>query len=95
MNEERRGFTKGFLVGTLAGGLIGALLVILYAPGRGEETREEIAARTRNIADRFRSECLKALDKRRASYESRIDRLSEQGSGIIGKIERLLKKAGG
>lgn len=94
MNDERQGFTKGLLMGTLIGGLIGAVLGILYAPRRGEETREEIAARTRNIADQFRSECVKALQKSRASYENRINQLREQESGIIRKIERLLKRAG-
>ncbi len=94
MNDERQGFTKGLLMGTLIGGLVGAVLGVLYAPRRGEETREEIEASTRNIADQFRSECVKALRKSRASYENRINQLREQESGIIRKIERLLKRAG-
>jgi gas vesicle protein len=94
MNDERQGFTKGLLIGTLIGGLIGTVLGILYAPRRGEESREAIAARTRQIADQFGNECAKALQKSRATYESRINQLKEQESGIIRKIERLLKKAG-
>ena len=94
MHDERQGFTRGLLIGTLIGGLVGTVLGILYAPRSGEETREEMAARTRKIADQFRDECVKALQKSRASYESRTNQLKEQESGIIRKIERLLKKAG-
>jgi gas vesicle protein len=94
MNDERQGFAKGLLIGTLIGGLIGTVLGILYAPRRGGETRDEMAARTRKIADQFGEECVKALQKSRASCESRINQLKEQESGIIRKIERLLKKVG-
>ena len=95
MNDERQGFAKGLLVGTLIGGLIGTVLGILYAPRRGGEIREQMAVRTRKIADQFGDECARALQKSRASYESRINQLKEQESGIIRRIERLLKKVGG
>jgi len=94
MSDERSDFTRKFLIGTLIGGLIGAVLGILYAPKSGKETREEVAARTRQIADQFREECGKALQKSKASQESLINRLKEQESSVVKRIERLLKKAG-
>jgi gas vesicle protein len=94
MSDERCDFTKGLLIGTLMGALIGAVLGILYAPKSGGETREEMAARTREIADLFRDECGKALQKSKASYESVIHQLKEQESNVGKRIERLLKKVG-
>ncbi len=41
---------KGFVVG----GLVGAALGILYAPRRGEETREEIAKSFQELRDKAR-----------------------------------------
>lgn len=95
MGDERHDFTKGLLIGTLIGGFIGAILGMLYAPRSGEETREEMASRTRKIADQFRDECGKALQKSKASYESLIHQLKEQESNVGKRIERLLKKVGG
>ena len=95
MSDERNDFTKGILIGTLIGGLIGAVLGILYAPKSGAETREEMAERTRKIADQFRDECGKALQKSKTSYESLIHQLKEQEFNVGKRIERLLKKVGG
>jgi gas vesicle protein len=78
MSGERNDFTRKLLIGTLIGGLIGVVLGILYAPKGGKETREEVAARTRQIADQFMKECGKALQKSKASYESLLNQLKEQ-----------------
>ncbi|HPC73841.1 MAG TPA: YtxH domain-containing protein [Syntrophales bacterium] len=92
MNEERHDFAKGLLIGTLIGGLIGAVAALLYAPKGGAETREALAEKAKDIADTFKNECGKALDKSRKTYESLMRRLKEQEEDIIRRTDRIMKK---
>lgn len=44
-----------FLLGTALGALAAAVVVLLYAPQSGEETRELLAERSRQLSQRARS----------------------------------------
>jgi gas vesicle protein len=92
MNEERHDFAKGLLIGTLIGGLIGAVVALLYAPKSGAETREALAEKAKDIADTFKDECEKALDKSRKTYESLIRRLEDQEEDIVRRTGQIMKK---
>ena len=91
MSERPYDLAKGIVIGTLIGGLIGVVLGVLYAPGSGRETREALAEKTHAIADRFREECEKAIEKSRGTYEVMIRQLKEQEKEIIRRTEKLVK----
>jgi gas vesicle protein len=63
-----------FLAGTICGSLVGAVTVLLLAPVSGEELR----ARARERAQRFRQEVGEAYKTRVAQLEAEFDRLREQ-----------------
>jgi gas vesicle protein len=92
MNEERHDFARGLLIGTLIGGLIGAVVALLYAPKSGAETREELSEKARDIADTFKEECEKALDRSRNTYESLMKRLKDQEEDIVRRTGQIMRK---
>jgi gas vesicle protein len=75
-----------FLLGAALGALVAALLAILYAPQSGEETRELIAERSRQLGGRARSggdefihRVREATDEWAAKLQAAADDLVAQG----------------
>ncbi len=76
---------KDCLKGLVVGGLIGAALGILYAPKRGEETREEIAKSIQELRDKAKHQldetCLK------------MDEFASRGRELYNEGKEKLSKA--
>ena len=49
MNKTASNFLLGFLAGAAAGAVVG----ILFAPGKGSETRKNIGKKVRDLSDEF------------------------------------------
>ncbi|GAB4547061.1 MAG: hypothetical protein Kow0063_41630 [Anaerolineae bacterium] len=101
--KERIGF---FLLGAAVGGLVATLLVILYAPQSGEETRELIAERSRELGRRARSggdefiqRVREATDEWAAKLQAAADDLVAQGRLTADEartqVEELLSRVQG
>lgn len=50
--REEEAASKGFLGGFLVGILVGAILALVFAPRRGDETREIVAATATDLKDK-------------------------------------------
>lgn len=88
MAENGKGEFWAFVAGALAGGIV----ALLYAPAKGEETREKVRATTEELYGRgeefyrqFRAEAEKLIAEGRKMME---------GAGTAGKekIEETIKK---
>ena len=51
MADNDKGQGSGFLAGLLLGGAIGALIAILFAPNRGEDTRDLLLSKKDEYAE--------------------------------------------
>jgi gas vesicle protein len=63
-----------FLAGLAAGAIAGAIACILFAPGKGSETRQKIKEKAGSISDELSqkiNELKKIIDDRMSSDESR------------------------
>ena len=56
------------VLGALLGGLVGSGLALLFAPGTGESTRQEINDYFKNLQD----EVNRAADEKRAELEAQL-----------------------
>lgn len=70
MEANMRKFRK-FLLGAIIGGAVGSGLVLLLAPGSGEETRNGIKDYFKNL----QSEVQRAGDEKRAELEAQLQQL--------------------
>jgi gas vesicle protein len=75
-----------FLLGAALGALVTAVVVILYAPQSGEETRDLIAERSRQLGERARSggdefirRVREATDEWAAKLQAAADDMVAQG----------------
>lgn len=82
-------WVKGFLIG----GLVGAAIGILYAPKSGKETREELAGKAKDLADKVKEEYETALEKSKTAYEAVVKRLKELETAAAKKAEEVENKA--
>ena len=82
----RRGATAGgFAAGLVIGVLLGAGIALLYAPDRGDRTRQELRRRLRKLRKEAGEELERAgggarreLRRRRRQIEERLDRARER-----------------
>lgn len=75
--SERDDFAKGILTGVLIGGLVGVVVGLLIAPKSGAETREELAGKAKDFAEKLQDEYDVLYDKARRTQDSLIHRLQE------------------
>jgi hypothetical protein len=75
--SEKDDFAKGIITGALIGGLAGVVVGILIAPKSGSETRQEIAEKAKDFADKVQDEYDVLYDKARRSTDTLIHRLHE------------------
>jgi len=76
---------KDCIKGLVAGGLIGAALGILYAPKRGEETREDIAKSLQELRDKAKHQ----LDDTCA----KMDEFASRGKELYSEGKEKINKA--
>jgi len=90
--SEKDDFAKGMLTGALIGGLVGVVVGLLIAPKSGAETREELAAKARDFADKVQDEYDALYDKARRTQDTLIHRLQEIEETARKKADELASK---
>ena len=60
-----------FILGAIMGGMLGSTIVLLFAPGSGDETRTAIQQRISEL----RVQLQKAMDERRSVLEEEVEKL--------------------
>ncbi len=78
-----------FLAGMFVGGLLGALAGILFAPSSGEETRAQIAEKSREYKDIATEKALEKSQEAIASTKNLVSDLKERFSSSQ-EIQRVL-----
>jgi gas vesicle protein len=88
MAEERSSGATGVVVAFTLGALVGAAVALLFAPAKGEETRDylgekaregrekvaEAAAKTREYVQRQRETIATAVERGREAYQTARDK---------------------
>ncbi|MFA8433747.1 MAG: YtxH domain-containing protein [Marinifilaceae bacterium] len=72
------GNTGGVIAALLAGTIVGAGLGILFAPEKGEVTREKIRAKAKEKADEFEVSFDKNVDKMKVKMDDMIQELEKK-----------------
>jgi gas vesicle protein len=80
-HEQRENSGAGVLLAFLAGAAVGAAVALLYAPARGEETREAVNRRAREGRDRVLDALRQGrgiLNEQRDNMAAAFDRARQQ-----------------
>lgn len=77
-------FLTGFVVGAALGGIIGLVL----APQSGEETRELLADKSKEICDKTNEAVSEIQDK----AEGIVNDLQTKGDQLIAKLQEVINK---
>jgi gas vesicle protein len=70
MSDERNNGAAGVVVAFTLGALVGAVVALLFAPAKGEDTREMIAEKAREGAQKTRE----FLKQQRETLSSAVER---------------------
>lgn len=70
MSDERNNGAAGVVVAFTLGALVGAVVALLFAPAKGEDTREMIAEKAREGAQKTRD----FLKQQRETLSSAVER---------------------
>jgi gas vesicle protein len=90
--NEKDDFAKGILTGVLIGGLVGIVVGLLIAPKSGTETREELAGKAKDFAEKLQDEYDALYDKTMRTQDSLIHRLQEIEETARRKADELAVK---
>ena len=90
--REKEDFAKGILTGALIGGLVGVVVGLLIAPKSGAETREELALKAKDFAEKVQDEYDTLYDKARRTQDNLIHRLQEIEETARRKADGLAAK---
>jgi gas vesicle protein len=90
--SEKDDFAKGIMTGALIGGLVGVVVGLLIAPNSGAETRQELAEKAKDFADKVQDEYDVLYDKARRSTDTLINRLCELEATARTKADELAGK---
>ena len=90
--SEKDDFAKGIFTGALIGGLIGVVVGLLIAPKSGTETREELAGKAKEFADKVQDEYDALYDKARRTQDNLIHRLQEIEETARKKADEMAAK---
>ena len=90
--SEKDDFAKGILTGAVIGGLVGVVVGLLIAPKSGAETREELAGKAKEFADKVQDEYDAIYDKARRTQDNLIHRLQEIEETARKKADELAAK---
>jgi gas vesicle protein len=84
----------GFFSGLLLGGLAGAITALLFAPHSGEETRQQLQQRARDLSDQTTSMAEDAIkqvrtktDQVKTTVSEKAKELKKQGQEVL--VEQL------
>ena len=89
MDDDRDSGAASVLLAFLLGGMTGAALALLYAPRSGQETRDLLAERVRDTADRSRQIRDDVVGKGRAAMDEAVSYVDRQKHEIESRKERL------
>ena len=87
MSDERDSGTSSILLSFLLGGLTGAALALLYAPRPGRETREYLADKLHEGAERSRGLRDDAVSKGREFLDEAGDYLERRKERLAAAVE--------
>ena len=90
--SEKDDFAKGILTGALIGSLVGVVVGLLIAPKSGAETREELAGKAKEFADKVQDEYDALYDKARRTQDNLIHRLQEIEETARKKADEMAAK---
>jgi gas vesicle protein len=90
--SEKDDFAKGILTGALIGGLVGVVVGLLIAPKSGAETREELAGKAKEFADKVQDEYDALYDKARRTQDNLIHRPQEIEETARKKADEMAAK---
>ena len=80
----------GKLAWFFAGAAIGAAIALLYAPATGDETRERIAQKAREHADKLQEHGEAVVEKGRELYE-RGKSLADDAADVFERGKRMVQ----
>ena len=86
------------LLGFVAGAAVGALAGILFAPDKGEKTREKIAGKAGDFSESVKSSFGDFIDGLKQSYMStkeEVEDLTEKGRSSVNTMKADAKSAMG
>jgi gas vesicle protein len=84
MSDDRHGGSGGVVVAFTLGALIGAVVALLFAPAKGEETREMISEKARDQAQKTRE----FLKQQREKVATAVERGREAFQTARGEKEQ-------
>ena len=70
MREEDKSTATSFLTGAFIGGIVGAALAMIFTPMSGEETRELIKKKSKDVGKR--------MDKVREDIEPKVNQVKKE-----------------
>jgi gas vesicle protein len=70
MREEDKSAATSFLTGAFIGGIVGAVLAMMFTPMSGEETREFIKKKSKDVG--------KKMDKVREDMEPKVTQVKKE-----------------
>ncbi len=88
-DDDRGGGASDVILSFLLGGLTGAALALLYAPRTGQETRDLIAERLQETAERGREMKEEVVGRGRALVDEATGYVEKQKQAIEQRKERL------
>ena len=88
-DDDRGGGASDVILSFLLGGLTGAALALLYAPRTGQETRDLIAERLQETAERGREMKEEVVGRGRALVDEAAGYVEKQKQTIEQRKERL------
>ena len=91
-------YTKGFALGLITGAALGSVIALLYAPDKGENTRDKVSYKLRSYLDDLNVLASKLRDERQQLVSEAKQRGSEvvleaqqRADDLISEAEELLR----
>lgn len=77
-------FIGGFAIGAIVGGVIG----ILLAPQSGEETRDMLAEKSKNLCDKAQD----TVSEIKSKADDIVGEMQSKGDELISKLQEVINK---
>ena len=90
MADRESGSGGGFLTGLLVGGALGAVIALLYAPQKGDETRDLLKQKTDTYSDLAKTKASEISSKASELSEvakSKASEISEKVGGVADTVK--------
>lgn len=93
-------FPKGFIIGVISGSVLGSLIALLYAPDKGENTRDRISYQLNNYMDEL-SRLIERLQHEKGIVSDAkkegdlvVEEAQKRAEDLISEAEKLLENIG-